>query len=132
MKNIRFRIWNENSMEFGGGDVGPLQLQIGRNTSLKKDDKGAECPATPPEIMLATGIMDKNSNEVYEGDICQGKISIACIIKEIGEGIVVYNPNNARFELNCGDSSLPLNMISGLQIIGQIYENSNREPKSSD
>lgn len=127
MKNIRFRIWNENNMELGGDKTCALQLHVCRNTSLNADDTGVGCQ----DIMLATGIKDKDANEVYEGDICRGKISIACVVKEIESGIVAYNPDNARFELKCSDSSLPLNMISGLQVISHIYNKSNYELNSS-
>ncbi|TAN49427.1 MAG: hypothetical protein EPN21_11870 [Methylococcaceae bacterium] len=120
MKNIRFRIWNANRMEFGG-DGAPLQLHVRGNAALHGDAGAAAHSASLQDIMLATGIKDKDANEVYEGDICRGKISIACIIKEVDSGIVVYNPNNARFELKCSDSSLPLNLISGLQVIGHIH-----------
>jgi hypothetical protein len=118
-------------MEFGGDDASPLQLQVRRSASCNGDVSGTECSASSQDIMLATGIKDKDSNDVYEGDICQGKISIACVIKDIESGIVVYNPNNARFELKSSDSSLPLNMVSGLQVIGHIYDNSNHDLKST-
>jgi len=131
MKNIRFRIWNENGMEFGGGNTSQLQLLVRTNAAINEDVSGATSSASSPDIMLATGIKDIGSNDVYEGDICRGKISIACVVKEIASGIVVYNSNNARFELKCSDSSLPLNMISGLQVIGHIHDDSQLELKSS-
>lgn len=111
-------------MEYGGGSE-PLQLYVAENAA--EDAEGTANSQASPDFMLATGIKDKDSNEVYEGDICRGKISIACVIKEIDSGIVVYNPNNARFELKCGDASLPLNMISGLRIIGHIHDGSRHE-----
>ena len=125
MKNLRFRRWSGNSMEYGGGNADPLRLLVAEKAS--GSDQGAAGSAAAPEIMLATGIKDKDSNEVYEGDICRGKISIACVIKEIDSGIVVYNPDNARFELKCVDCSLPLNMISGLRVIGHIHDGSRFE-----
>ena len=118
-------------MELGGGEANPVQLHVHRNASLNRDVREAGCAAGAQDIMLATGIKDKDSNDVYEGDICRGKISIACVIKEIESGIVAYNPNNARFELKCSDSSLPLNMISGLQVIGHVHDDSHHELKSS-
>lgn len=117
-------------MEFGGGDTSPVQLQVRRNASLNEDARITECSAGSQDIMLATGIKDKHSNDVYEGDICQGKISIACVVKEIKSGIVVYNPNNARFELKSSDSSLPLNLITRLQVIGHIHDDSHHELES--
>jgi len=117
-------------MEFGGGDADPLQLQVCRNASLNEYVGRSKCSASSPDIMLATGLKDKNSNDVYEGDICQGKISIACVIKEMERGTVVYNPKTARFELKCGNTSLPLNMISALQVIGHIHDDSDRALKS--
>lgn len=132
MKNIRFRIWHANRMEFGGGDSAPLQLYVRGNAALNGDAGAAAQSASAQDIMLATGIQDKDANEVYEGDICRGKISIACLIKEIASGIVTYNPNNARFELKCSDASLPLNMISGLQVIGHIHDDTGHALQSSE
>ena len=128
MNNLRFRIWNESRMEFGGGDS-QIKLCVCRHSS--GDVEGALSDSSAQEIMLATGIKDKDLSEVYEGDICQGKISIACTTKEIERGIVEYKPESARFELKCSDSSLPLNMVSGLKVMGHIYNDSTNESKSS-
>ncbi|MBF0416887.1 MAG: hypothetical protein HQL86_01380 [Magnetococcales bacterium] len=123
MKNIRFRIWNGVNLVFGGSATQTIKLCVMRAAD--------GCPGTDPalsamtgnELMLATGMQDLDAHEVYEGDICQGKITIACVAKIIDRGEVTYNPKNARFEIKCGDASLPLNMVSGLKVIGNIHEN---------
>ena len=66
MRDIRFRAWNGEAMEYGGFSVHATAGNI-QPTPLTKVT--AESP-----LMQYTGLKDKNGVEIYEGDIVESGV----------------------------------------------------------
>ena len=61
MREIRFRIWNGESIEENVIDF-----------AINNETKHKEFYIYPDDIFMQyTGLLDKNGKEIYEGDICR-------------------------------------------------------------
>lgn len=98
-REIKFRIWNTDSKKW----VQYLSYCIDDITEVKKDWH---------IIMQYTGLKDKHGKEIYEGDICN-RFHL--------RGVVTYY--NGMFILQDGFNEPLKNELYGIEIIGNIYEN---------
>jgi hypothetical protein len=126
MKTIKFRVWTGKKMiqPTRWADIlikgdGKLfcWLDIKENSGLQELDKNYK-------VMQFTGLLDKNRNEIFEGDIVKNKKNPIRIVE--------WNERLAMFILKFPiqiTSEYPLNNIYNskkyLEIIGNIYENPN-------
>lgn len=131
MREIKFRVWHKEFKRFLGkeeycldldGKLIFVELQYDSNVILK---------AVNPLFYILqqfTGLKDKNSKEIYEGDIVK-TVKINDTYPQIFIGGVVYNPYDCCFIIN---SQLPhlrncsfRDMLStNLEILGNIFEKS--------
>lgn len=116
MRQIKFRVWNENKMFYGTDDL----------YSLVNALKLMEMP-NKMQWMQFTGLKDANGKEIYEGDI----------IAWDGDTIVVESPrwyvcdafdeygyhNLGSFRDDYGRDDEPSRVVRQGEVIGNIYEN---------
>jgi uncharacterized phage protein (TIGR01671 family) len=114
MKEIKFRAWNGESMEYGGFSVHATLGEI-QPSALTRVTKSSP-------LMQYTGLLDKNGKEIYEGDIVKHcKQSAVCgEVKYFEGGFVVGH-------CACDFALMKFNCPKFIEIIGNIYENSELE-----
>lgn len=71
-------------------------------------------------LMQSTGILDKNSQEIFEGDIVRFFDSLYTVFYDIEEGSYRLKPHDTRWVVDymCNFSS-----EESFEIVGNIYEN---------
>jgi len=135
MREIKFRAWDGKGM-IGSGDtwgVGNPEYAIGFDGKvLRKADnygRGSDYAEYMSEdghenytLMQYTGLKDKNSVEIYEGDIVRRYTGQDCegnneVLK------VVWHNRDARWKMTANDFNHHDNWCFSKEIIGNIYEN---------
>lgn len=118
MRQIKFRAWDKKEAEwlFGYDTLGGFSL-IGEIVLLGELNSVKLQHWNHIELMQYTGLLDKNDNEIYEGDIVQRKAKTTGTLLTLGEVKWIYNgwwiSNVYREMLNNNE----------LEVIGNIYEN---------
>ena len=85
-----------------------------------------EVPASDFILMQSTGLLDKNGNEIFEGDIVKYEAGCNTVTEE-----VVYDKNLAGFGVKDADANIIFTFgelaeeigLSSLEVVGNIYEN---------
>ena len=123
-RTIKFRAWNEKKMKM-------TNCTTLKDMCLKASDSLFHWDDEVP-IMQFTGLKDSKGKEIYEGDI----VSEYRLNETFRKYTVQYDNDTARFELvnkkmgwrhgvNIGGALYFLiNDVSPLEVIGNIYENS--------
>lgn len=131
MREIKFRAWDKKNKKMVG-DKHLEYLCVGKNdvivlveyeptTDGTYEPKSCRQLLNPEvnnlKLMQYTGLKDKNSKEIYEGDIVRG-----------GNKIYQIGFNEGTFTLNDNKGEIGIGLIKtevSLEIIGNIYENKN-------
>ena len=119
----KFRAWTEEGKAMYYG-VYPFK----DDTLLLSYDEIAfdEVPASDFILMQSTGLLDKNDNEIYEGDIVKYKAGCNTFTEE-----VAYDKNFAGFGVRDANTDIiftfwelaeDIDLIS-LEVVGNIYDN---------
>jgi len=119
-----YRIWDHNLLKMIVSPdemTGFFLLLNGDIKLIEQEDKTLD----GLQLLQSTGKQDCDGLTIFEGDICQAKVTVACICKEM-TGEVVYDYDTARYELKDHESSVPLSLAGNIKIYGNIYENPER------
>lgn len=111
----RFRAWHKTWEEMGKvkrirfGDDGNVTTVLFKDETL-----GANLKIDEIELMQSTGLLDKNEQEIFEGDI----------LKDGSEyGRVVYDPDRTMWRVYGKDFDDALSDWWTGRVVGNIYEN---------
>ena len=117
-RTIKFRAWEKNLKEMiPVGEIDFNSLMINQSTTWRFIDE--------VELMQFTGLRDKNSVEIYEGDILSTDLDRPYLIVEFRNGAFMFQcHDNGKdyydFMATTGENS---NFTKYHEVIGNIYEN---------
>jgi uncharacterized phage protein (TIGR01671 family) len=114
MREIKFRAWNGESMNFGGFSIhagGNIQGSMFINPEIL-------------EVMQFTGLQDKDGVDIYEGDV----VNSDCYSGGAWFGrnqprtkyVIKYNNDTGRF---CFKQTDRMGDDNSMEVIGNIHEN---------
>lgn len=120
MREIKFRAWDkqDNRMIIDQQDFIPLKITncgVFRLDAKIKDDRWILISNDRFEIEQFTGMRDKNSKEIYEGDIVKSFVYGNPFISEV-------TFNNAQFCIDCCSERCAEAMQES-EIMGNVHEN---------
>lgn len=108
-RELKFRAWNGESMEYGGFAIHATVGSIVDIHSISSVTKKSP-------VMQYTGLKDKNGKEIYEGDVVRHPYGFGN-----GWGEVTYWP--PMFKLQSDDGTCDEIGFDECEVIGNIYEN---------
>lgn len=112
MRTIKFRAWQTNYKQMYEHPFGYIEFYKDNNV-VGFDDGDLRLEGDDVVLMQYTGLKDRNSKEIYEGDIVNF------------EGITNYEIKFIRggFAVDFKDGHRYLGQFANPEIIGNIYEN---------
>ncbi|WP_262407587.1 YopX family protein [Staphylococcus pseudintermedius] len=125
----KYKVWNKVKEEM----INDYDLAITSDGSVLAGDlnydveSGMLADVTDSvEIIMSTGLKDKNNIEIYEGDIVEFKYPYDKRVKT--KGIIVRNNNKACFGINMKETTEQYELYritaeNYLTVIGNIHEN---------
>lgn len=116
-KQFKFRVWDYTGITWAT----VFSINLLEDCCLNNSEH---------EVSQFIGIQDKNSKEIYEGDIVTANLTYSHEAKFTG--VVEYSVETLNYVLRFNPNNLPyeslfedLNMLTNFEVIGNIYENEN-------
>ena len=114
-RELNFRSWNlETKFMYNNIEDGVIAKNQ-KGEFVLCISFGAICRDANSIVMQFTGLKDKNSKEIYEGDICKHNNDIAVIV--FWEGAFIFNKHYTHY-----NSLTNFACIRTFEVIGNIYE----------
>lgn len=118
----KFRAWDKNTNDMVG--VKTIDLEKDGSIGCIVDYNGINLDVSECILMQSTGLKDKNSVEIFEGDIIQGPIDFGPAGFDISRAVVKFNVEQGyKWEYW---------LIDKIEVIGNIYENPELLEKASE
>lgn len=126
MRELKFRVWNGTKMEYNVtvGKFGNFYVNPENGDGLSPTDKASLTGNTTKyhedtPVMQFTGLVDKNGNDIYEGDILKDGKGENGIVEYRQPQFVVW-ADNQHFAL--AEGKINLKQLQYSEIVGNIYE----------
>lgn len=136
MREIKFKVWDKNKEVFIPEDVYAIINRTSFNafgvmiTDWQDYKEGEYFYDNAQELVLFTGLKDRNGVEIFEGDILESNDAgfsapdQYCAVKYSGSSFVVYNPNCCYACKNSFGCICNLDECGNIfEVIGNIYQN---------
>ena len=105
------RMYQPDEVMVGNGDIWIIDEDSDANEWIVNNDL---------HLMQSTGLFDKNSKEIFEGDIVQFSDSLYTVFYDIKEGSYRLKPHDDRWVI---DYMSNFSSDESFEIVGNIYEN---------
>ena len=124
MREIKFRAWIKNRQQMDMVDC----LELRKNVNVKYIHTrlhGLKLKPFEVELMQYTGLKDRDSKEIYEGDILKYGSCVEVVFYEPTMGRFMTELKKCNDESKIGEiSSLSPYYTDNYKVIGNIFENS--------
>lgn len=135
MREIRFKIWDKTRNKMLTSNCGAFLLTQEGNAVFHQNGNNpleALIEQIDYEVLMYTGLKDKNGTEIYEGDIVTYSVKG---FKKINKTIMTFNEEHGAYlfgiyegvKMPCGKKTrmnkYTRKSVNNVEVIGNIYEN---------
>ncbi|MDU4319773.1 MAG: YopX family protein [Clostridium sp.] len=135
MREIRFKIWDKTRNKMLTSNCGAFLLTQEGNAVFHQNGNNpleALIEQIDYEVLMYTGLKDKNGTEIYEGDIVTYSVKG---FKKINKTVMTFNEEHGAYlfgiyegvKMPCGKKTrmnkYTRKSVNNVEVIGNIYEN---------
>ena len=135
MREIRFKIWDKTRNKMLTSNCGAFLLTQEGNAVFHQNGNNpleALIEQIDYEVLMYTGLKDKNGTEIYEGEIVTYSVKG---FKKINKTVMTFNEEHGAYlfgiyegvKMPCGKKTrmnkYTRKSVNNVEVIGNIYEN---------